>query len=163
MQHRKAIRSKGRQCIFHKIPTAHKIGTQAVLLRPAWLVFKKMGILRTNQTAVAAPHNIGITVDIMHYGTAENDGDLIVVVGMYSGISIIGNIEANICLFPGGGRIIWERGTNLLRHFRNVKGSFLRQNSHPPFSIEFTTKHRFRQVPKITNYCTTRDLKNNEI
>ena len=29
--------------------------------------------------------------------------------------------------------------------------AFFRQNNHPPFSIEFTTKQKFRQVPKITS------------
>ena len=47
---------------------------------------------------------------------------LVVVVGVYSRISEINDVKANVCVFPGGCRIIPESFVNLLRHLRNQEG-----------------------------------------
>ena len=152
VDHRKAVWAKGGQRIFHKIPTAHKIGIQAITAGRTWLIFKKMGILGTDQTAVAPMHHIGFAVNVMYDGAAENNSDLIVIVGVQSGVGIVGDIEANISIVPGGGWIILNRGTDLLKHCRDEEGVFRRHIISAPFSIEFTTKEGIRQVLKITNF-----------
>ena len=131
VQHRKAVRPKGRHCIFDKIREAHKIGTKRIFLGLPWCIFKEMGVLGADKAAITPLHNIGCAVNVVNGGAAENNNHFVVVVGMYGGIGVIGDVKANIRIFPGGGWVILDCQTNLFRHLRNEEGILRRQNDQP--------------------------------